>query len=69
MFDIIVQICSILFAFFVFIWKDVFCMSQQQNVICLRCEVFMTVHGKAAVVRDMASYSMVDLPDYTTSSF
>jgi len=59
------QIFSILFAFFVFIGKDVFCMSKQQNLICLRCEVFMAVHSKA-VVRDMAWYGVVDLPDYTT---
>lgn len=32
-------------------------------------EVFMTVFSKTAVVRDMVSYSMVDLPDYTTSNF
>ena len=39
MFDIIMQMCSILFAFFVFICKDVFCVSKQQNLMSLRCEV------------------------------
>jgi len=39
MFDIVMQICSILFAFFVFICKDVFCMSKQQNLMSLSCEV------------------------------